>query len=180
MRCFEVDIESTQRLKRDMLVESNVAHAGITYVSVDFEVEDENDDWMSRLIHSGFDVDAPTVVIWEGVTFYLSHEAIDRCVKRLKVCRDCTVVCDVISEEAVLKDGDETGNTFGEPLITGFAEGKEGDLFERNGIKVACVWSAKGLEDLFVPKTADGRSIDKYKSIREIGASMVIGKIGDA
>ncbi|SEF37993.1 methyltransferase, TIGR00027 family [Amycolatopsis pretoriensis] len=63
---FEVDHPATQARKRAVL------GAGPRYVPVDFE----RDDLPARLTESGFDPRKPSVFVWEGVTNYLTAEAV--------------------------------------------------------------------------------------------------------
>lgn len=71
LRVFEVDHPATQRLKRSR-AEGLDPHAGeIRFVPVDFAREDLG----ARLGEEGHDPDQPTIWIWEGVTMYLSVEA---------------------------------------------------------------------------------------------------------
>jgi len=69
---FEVDHPSTQAHKR-RAVEGRLPRARIVrYVSVDFEHESFGD----ALLEASLDPARPTAWIWEGVTMYLPHEAI--------------------------------------------------------------------------------------------------------
>lgn len=66
-RVFEVDHPATQAKKRSVL------GAGPVYVPVDFE----RDDLRTSLVEHGFDPGRPSVFVWEGVTNYLTAEAVD-------------------------------------------------------------------------------------------------------
>ncbi len=70
---FEVDHPLTQAAKRRVIDGLDVSCEHVTYVPVDFET----DDLTERLVESGFDRAKPTVFVWEGVTNYLTPEAID-------------------------------------------------------------------------------------------------------
>jgi len=74
VRFFEVDHPATQAEKhaRVAAVDGYPVEAA-TYVSCDFE---KGEDFFDRLIASGFDVDLPALVIWEGVTAYLTEPAV--------------------------------------------------------------------------------------------------------
>lgn len=72
-RIFEVDIQSTQKRKIDILQNNNIdIPEGLTFVSINFET----DDLGEVLLKSGFDGSVKTLFIWEGVTYYLSTNAI--------------------------------------------------------------------------------------------------------
>ena len=68
---FEIDHPATQARKRDVLPET-----GAVYVPWDFErrpVSELPDELAAR----GLDLARPTLVLWEGVTMYLSEAAIE-------------------------------------------------------------------------------------------------------
>jgi methyltransferase (TIGR00027 family) len=71
VRFFEVDQPASQRDKRERLARiDGYPRDAATHVECDFE----KDDFLERLVASGFEADAPALVLWEGVTPYL-HEA---------------------------------------------------------------------------------------------------------
>ncbi len=71
---FEVDQIETQKLKRQALSESGIAVDEVQFVSVDFALG----DWMEVLISSGFEPWRRTFFLWEGVTYYLTEEAVKK------------------------------------------------------------------------------------------------------
>jgi methyltransferase (TIGR00027 family) len=73
MPVFEVDHPRTQAAKRAAVDRLALDRSRIRYVPVDFE----RDDTRPALDAAGFDASAPTVVVWEGVTNYLTAEAVD-------------------------------------------------------------------------------------------------------
>ena len=73
VRCFEVDIPTTQAFKRQMLTKAGVDTARVTYVPADFETE----DWFEKLVDAGFEPDKPSFFVWESVTMYLDREAVE-------------------------------------------------------------------------------------------------------
>jgi methyltransferase (TIGR00027 family) len=73
IRCFEVDLPRTQQLKLKLLHHCGVETSGVTFVSANFLT----DDWLDNLVNAGFDPRKPTYFLWEGVTYYLSREAME-------------------------------------------------------------------------------------------------------
>lgn len=72
-RVFEVDHPSTQRDKRERVVRTNLrSPAEMVFVPVDFEKDSLEDS----LLRAGFSREAPSFWIWEGVTMYLTREAV--------------------------------------------------------------------------------------------------------
>ncbi len=74
-RVFEVDHPATQARKRAVLDEVGASPA-VTYVAWHFERRPLA-ELPGALAELGLDVRRPTLTIWEGVTMYLSPEAID-------------------------------------------------------------------------------------------------------
>jgi methyltransferase (TIGR00027 family) len=72
--CFEVDLPKTQQIKRKLLQECGVDTGGVKFVSANFLT----DDWLDNLAKAGFDPGKPTFFLWEGVTYYLSREAMEK------------------------------------------------------------------------------------------------------
>ncbi len=69
---FEVDHPDTQRFKLSRLDQRPSPNAHVVHVAVDFERQSFPD----LLQKAGFDPERPTFWIWEGVTEYLTPEAI--------------------------------------------------------------------------------------------------------
>ena len=72
-RLFEVDAAPTQDAKRFAIDRKGLHPAtDVTYVPCDFE----RDDLPAELVAAGFDPSAPSLVVWYGVSFFLSAEAV--------------------------------------------------------------------------------------------------------
>ncbi len=69
---YEVDHPATQRYKTQRTVDLPCKAGALVYVGVDFE----HDDLRARLEEAGQRTDEPTAWIWEGVTPYLTLDAI--------------------------------------------------------------------------------------------------------
>jgi methyltransferase (TIGR00027 family) len=72
VKSFEVDMPKTQAVKREMLHKAGIDPARVTFVAADFE----KDDWLARLVDTGFNPNAPALYVWEGVIPYLDQEAV--------------------------------------------------------------------------------------------------------
>ena len=73
-KVFEVDHPATQKVKKEKvsrMLGSLPSH--VVYVPVDFE----KDRLDKKLFESGYDKSLKTLFIWEGVTMYLTAEAVD-------------------------------------------------------------------------------------------------------
>jgi methyltransferase (TIGR00027 family) len=74
IRCFEVDLPKTQQMKRELLHQCGVDTSGVKFVSANFLT----DNWLDNLAKAGFDPRKPTFFLWDGVTYYLSREAMEK------------------------------------------------------------------------------------------------------
>ena len=70
---FEVDHPATQATKRAIVDRIGLGDAKVVYVAVDFE----RDALDARLVAEGFDPKVPSLFLWEGVTNYLTADAVD-------------------------------------------------------------------------------------------------------
>ncbi len=71
-RIFEVDHPNTATVKQQRLRSAHADLARVTFLKVDFEV----DDFAKSLCAAGFDTTRPAIVVWEGVSQYLTGEAV--------------------------------------------------------------------------------------------------------
>jgi methyltransferase (TIGR00027 family) len=74
IRCFEVDLPTTQQLKRELLHQCDVDTSRVKFVTANILT----DDWLNNLVNAGFDPRKPTFFLWEGVTYYLSRDATEK------------------------------------------------------------------------------------------------------
>lgn len=75
MRFFELDAPTTQRAKLECIERHALeAPSEVVYLPCDFE----RDSPAQVLRQGGFDAGRPSVVIWLGVSYYLTREAVER------------------------------------------------------------------------------------------------------
>ena len=74
VKVFEVDFPATQKAKMEKIkkIFSSLPD-NVVYVAIDFENQKLNE----RLFESGYDKNLKTLFIWEGVTYYITPEAVD-------------------------------------------------------------------------------------------------------
>jgi methyltransferase (TIGR00027 family) len=72
-RVFELDHPATQHAKRAVINRLGLSSDHVTHAPINFE----HDDLYDVLTNAGIDPDSPIVVLWEGVTNYLSAHAVD-------------------------------------------------------------------------------------------------------
>lgn len=95
---FEVDQPASQADKRARLSAIGYPEAVARYVECDFS----RDDFLERLIASGFDREAPAFFVWEGVVYYLTEAAVRGTLKKIASCEPSTSVAfDVVGKRFV-------------------------------------------------------------------------------
>jgi len=70
---FEVDHPATQAVKREVVGRLG-APGNLRFVAVDFE----QDDFVEKLREAGFVTDRQSLIVWMGVTYYLTAQAMTR------------------------------------------------------------------------------------------------------
>ena len=75
---FEVDHPSTQEVKVKVMTRLGTP-GNLTFVAVDFE----RDDFVEKLTAAGFDRSRLSLIIWMGVSYYLTPQAISRALNQL-------------------------------------------------------------------------------------------------
>ncbi len=99
IRCFEVDLPGTQQLKLNLLRQCGVDTSGVTFVSANFL----NDNWRDNLITAGFNPNKPTFFLWEGVTYYLSRESMEKTFRAIAMSPPGSVVVFDYATDAVIE-----------------------------------------------------------------------------
>lgn len=136
-----MDLEVTQRAKREALAASGVDQSHVTFVEVDFTKE----SWLDKLEAAGFDRSVPAVVVWEGVNFFLPAEAVETTVDMVKRCAPGTVLAlDYFADEVIcgqlLPNLARTTKFVGEPFAYGMGASADPDLAlswtKRMGLKL--------------------------------------------
>ena len=155
-RSFEVDAPTTQACKRHYLEQAGIDASHTVFVDVDFEQE----DWMTKLrAASTFDPYAPTLFLWEGVSYYLPAAAVDATLRSIAdTCPRCRVVYDIyyawFSEHprvaALMRHG------FGEPLRSGVTPGCENASARAAGLETLDVVRPAVAARTYGPYNASG------------------------
>ncbi|KAG8468220.1 hypothetical protein KFE25_013303 [Diacronema lutheri] len=128
-RRFEVDFPPTQAAKRAAVAAAGIDQDGaVTFVAVDFN----KDSWLDKLVEAGFDPKQKAVFVWEGVTYYLTPEAVSSTVRLIaQCCSGTTVVLDYFTQELVRAELfpfiSRALRAAGEPLLFGLGEAADDD-----------------------------------------------------
>lgn len=140
VKVFEVDHPASQKIKIKKLRELFGEIPGyVTYVSIDFNEQKLAD----RLFESGYQKELKTVFIWQGVTPYLTQEAVTDTLIFIYNCsgNGSSVIYDYIYTsilDGTIKRGEITNMhqkrwVSGESLTFGFPQGKVVEFMEQIG-----------------------------------------------
>jgi methyltransferase (TIGR00027 family) len=113
-RIFEIDIHTTQQNKLAMLKEAQIdIPPKVSFIPVDFH----SDNLKDTLVNAGFDRILRTLFIWEGVSYYLSEEAVDRILRFVHAYSPIgsTICFDYLTERAEWENEDEPFRFWIEP-----------------------------------------------------------------
>lgn len=77
---FELDQPAVQSHKREMLQKTTINSNHVNFVTIDFS----EDDLFAKLADAGFDPSKKTLLLWEGVTLYLSLTEVQRTMRLVK------------------------------------------------------------------------------------------------
>lgn len=169
---YEIDHPSTQARKRATLARaSSSAARAPAYIAVDFE-RDELADALTRF---GLPGERPTVFLWEGVTQYLTAEAVDKTLSAIRQAagRDDTLVFTYV-DDAVLPQGEpdrypEAARWLhgtasrGEPWIFGLSPSGLSEYLNARGFRVdSDISTREAGERYFPPLRRADRGSDLY------------------
>ncbi len=160
---FEVDRPATQDFKRERVPASSVR-----YVAVDFLKEDA----FARLAAAGWRRDRATLFVWEGVTNYLSEDAVLRVLGEVAGCAAGSTIVFTYVHRGVIDGsvrfaGGETilGNVraLGEPWTFGLEPGAVAGFVQRAGLALREDAGADDYRARYLPPSELDRGYSFYR-----------------
>ena len=165
LRIFEVDQAEVQARKRSKLPENITNAANVTYVTVDFT----HQSLAEQLAAAGFDKSKPTIFTLEGVSQYITKEAVSSTIEELATLIQTTSATFFISyvDELLNKDPEACFGTgypnaarraetikilsakVGEPWISFYTAEEIASLLSRNGFSVTENVTVEDLNSLY-------------------------------
>lgn len=150
---FEVDHPSTGGRKAKIIAEHPdvFPEVGITRVTIDFQTQALED----RLLSSGFEPSKPTFVFWEGVSMYLTREAVKNTMATLRelcapgswLTMDWWHMVDTPDlRSTVLRMTPHLLHLLGEPITFGIHPEDLGDFVRRQGYTLEDLATGTDLE----------------------------------
>lgn len=140
---FEVDLPSTQAVKRSVLRRTRTATTSAVFVPVDFET----DDLAESLLDAGYSPERPALFLWEGVTQYLTGDAVDATLSVIRhLATGGSFLLFTYVDQAVLRGGLQTFpeadrwlrgvDKRGEPWIFGISPSDAPDFLAERGFRL--------------------------------------------
>ena len=177
-RFFEIDLPAMieEKKRRVQQVLGRVPQE-VAYVPIDFNTQ----TIPGELKKAGYDPDRKTFFIWEGVTMYISAEAVDATLNFIaRSAPGSSVVFDYMPLGAIQRDfkkyPDIRGLSFwvayrGEPFIFGIAEGESAAYVRKRGLNVLSDLGPKDLEARYLTRsdgTLDGPCASAFRIMHAV------------
>jgi methyltransferase (TIGR00027 family) len=173
-RFFEIDLPAMiEEKKRRLKIALGNVPEYVAYVPIDFNTQNIPDE----LNKAGYHPDQKTFFIWEGVTYYISGEAVDSTLRFIATqsAPGSSVVFDYMPSGVIQGDfttyPDARRLSFwvayrGEPFIFGIPEGESGSYVSQRGLKVMSDLKPKDLEERYLTRsdgTLDGPCTSAFR-----------------
>jgi methyltransferase (TIGR00027 family) len=156
---FEVDHPATQEVKRKVMGRIG-APENLRFVAVDFE----RDDLVEKLRQSGFAFGGHSLVVWMGVTYYLTAQAMTRALSQIHTLGGAGMrfifdymlkeVVDGASENREALNKARIAAKLGEPWLFGLDPATVGDYLAAFNFKLLKDYDAKELHAKYCPERA--------------------------
>src|SRR5262245_56035397 len=156
---YEVDHPATQAIKREVMGRIG-APENLRFVSVDFE----RDDFVEKLREAGFAPDRHSLVVWMGVTYYLTAQAMTRALCQIHTLGGAGMrfVFDYMLKEVIdgsTLNGDALRKAriaarLGEPWLFGLNPAMIGDYLAAFNFKLLKDYNAEELRARYCPERA--------------------------
>lgn len=169
VKVFEVDHPATQRVKIGKVEKAfGSLPDNVVYVAIDFDKEKLNE----RMFQSGYDHKLKTLFIWEGVTMFITAEAVDETLAFMarRSGKDSSVIFDYILKSVV--DGTcrfeeaekwrRTVERMGEPYAFGIEEGTIGEFLSQRGFHLVKDVDTDFLKSTYIEAIDPNRRVPRH------------------
>jgi len=168
---YEVDAPATQLRKKQLLAQGDVHVPGnVRFIAVDFDV----DDLEASLNDAGFSRKEKALILWEGVVYYLSAEAVDKVLCAMRsfsspessICFDCALLSpNTLSEDSIKKLRKQMKSKHSaEPIRFGIPEGMLEAFLSKRGFQMAEILRPAEMAARYLT-LRDGSTIGKVPGI---------------
>ena len=153
---FEVDHPATQTIKREVMGRIG-APENLRFVAVDFE----RDDFAEKLRQAGFEPGRRSLVVWMGVTYYLTAQAMTRALSQIHALGGAGMrfifdymlkeIIDGASQNREALNKARIAARLGEPWLFGLEPEKVGSYLAAFNFKLLKDYDAKELRAKYCP-----------------------------
>ncbi len=176
---FEIDLPAMiEEKKRRLKLALGKVPDYVAYVPIDFNTQNIPDE----LKKAGYDPGQKTFFIWEGVTYYISREAVDSTLRFIATqsAPGSSVVFDYMPLGVIKGDfktyPDARRLSFwvayrGEPFVFGIPEGESVSYVSKRGLKVLSDLKPKDLEEKYLTRsdgTLDGPCTSAFRIMHAV------------
>ncbi len=170
VKVFEVDHPDTQSVKIEKVKKIfGTLPEHVIYVPVDFNIQKLDE----RLFESGYDKNLKTLFIWEGVTLYLTAEAVDETLGLVanKSGKGSSIIFDYYFKSVVdgtCKEAEKMRRCVerrGDPYTFGIEEGTIEEFLDKRGYDQVKEMTAKSLEDTYINSRNLSRKVSPFFSV---------------
>jgi len=168
---YEVDAPATQVRKQQLLAQGGVqVPDNVRFVAVDFDA----DDLEASLYAASFSKKEKTLILWEGVAYYLSAETVDKvlyairsfCAPGSSICFDCALLSPkTLGEVSTNKLRKQMKSKHSaEPIRFGIPEGMLEAFLSKRGFMIAEILRPAAMAARYLT-LKDGSTIGKVPAI---------------
>lgn len=169
MSRFEVDAPGTQQSKLDVMRELGVDDKAVVYVLCDFSCQ----DWVKELSKVGFKRNVPTCVIWEGVTYYLTKEAVKETLLAIRQLAPGSMIAFDYVDERALGHVKAVMEWLGEPVHFLPNSDEVTEMLKEQGLNLLDHLDSDALHQRYLPLRSSG---DVMCPIGQVGSFVLAGR----
>lgn len=148
VKLFEVDAHSSQALKLEMLP-ARYRNSAVVFVSCNFETE----SWKEKLQQNGFEPGQKTLFIWEGVSMYLTREALSHTLALIAEAAPASrVVFDYFErpQDLAMRIGVKTMELIGEPMHSLITPATLSTICDAASLEIREDWDAEEITNRYL------------------------------
>ena len=156
VKLFEVDTQASQTIKLQLLPSEHL-NSDVQFVTCDFETE----SWIDKLGASGFEIEQPVFIIWEGVSMYLTRGALlDSITQFGRLAPGSVIVLDFFDkpEDRATRGAIKMMDWINEPMHSLFDAAELEKMAQETSIEVTDLMDANSITTAFMTHV-DGKPI---------------------
>jgi methyltransferase (TIGR00027 family) len=181
-RVFELDAQPTQQRKQELLHQASISiPERLAFVPINFNTDDLQD----VLVGAGYNRNQKTLFVWEGVTYYLSTQAVDDILSFIRsdsplgssICFDYAALSpEVLSEDSAKKLRERLKSDHpAEPTRFGIREGELESFLSERGYHIIEHLTSQAMEQKYLT-LRDGSLAGRLPALFRLVHATVAGR----